>query len=186
MNKPPNEVDRAPGEGAPAGEKGLTFKVLVFAFTAYFVAPLVLVCLYASGNFYTRMEQWYAMNISLQSVDPTRVAIDDPEADMEILNSLMSPELRAAGFAQALHERWRADRLWAIREGDLEAFAITDDTAMVEILLRMDMATAEGTHFREVRETTQWKKIDGSWYLADLNDDLVEERFTPWPGIVMP
>lgn len=184
MNKPP-DASIAPESPSP-GDARLTRKVLLFASVAYLILPLILVCLYASTNFYTRMEQWYAMNISLQSIDPTRVAIDDPKADLEILNSLVAPKLRSEGFAEKLHERWRADKLWAIREGDLEAFSIDKKSAHVVILFHTDMATAEGTHFRDVRETVRWDKIDGTWYLADLKDELAEERFTPWPGVILP
>lgn len=164
----------------------LTRKVLIFSSAVYVVAPLVLIYFYSAANFYTRMEQWYAMNISLQSVDPTRIAIDDPEADIEILESLLSPELKQEGFAREIHTRWRADRDWAIREGDLEHFEISRDSANVVVLLRMDTSDAAGTQFREVRQTTGWKKIGRAWYLADLKDELVEERFKPWPGMVLP
>lgn len=185
VNTPAEETAERTGEGPP--ETGhLTLKVLVFSVLAYVLAPLALVVFLADANFYTRMEQWYAMNISLQSVDPTRLAIDDPEADIAILNSLLSPELVQEGFAERLHAFWRDNRDWAIREGDLEFFEITKDTARVVVLLRMDTTTTEGMHYREVRQTTRWEKIDGGWYLADLNDVLVEERFEPWRGVVMP
>lgn len=178
MNKPLKPVD--------PDAKRLTRQMLIFAAVVYVGMPLVLVYFWAADNFYTRMEQWYAMNISLQSVDPTRLAIDDPEADIAILESLVTPELRRNGFVRDLHAQWRANRNWAIREGDLEEFSITQDRANVVVLLRMDSASAEGMSYREVRQRTSWERIGPAWYLAELEDKHIEERFEPWPGIVMP
>ncbi len=178
MNKPLNPIK--------PGTRRLTRQTLTFAAVVYVGAPIVLVYFWAADNFYTRMEQWYAMNISLQSVDPTRVAIDDPEADISILESLVTPELRRSGFVRDLHAQWRADRNWAIREGDLEEFNITRDTANVVVLLRMDSSSAEGMSYREVRQRTSWERIGRAWYLASLKNEDTEDRFEPWPGIVVP
>lgn len=186
MNKLPDKTTISPPHDAPADTTRLTFKVVVFAVVAFVIAPLILACLYTTGNFYTRMEQWYAMNISLQSIDPTRLAIDDPEEDIAILESLVSPKLRSEGFARALHARWKADRLWAIREGVWESFDMTRTTADGVVVFKTDMATAEGMHYRDVRETLHWEKIDGTWYLADLKDETADDRFVPWPGVILP
>lgn len=186
MNKPAEETNSTVPTGAPAGNAPLTIKVVAFACVAYLLAPLVLASLYTTGNFYTRMEQWYAMNISLQSIDPTRIAIDDPEEDIRILENLVSPKLRSEGFARDVHARWKADRLWAIREGVWESFDMTGTTADGVVVFKTDMATADGIHYRDVRETLHWEKIDGAWYLADLKDEIAEEKFTPWPGIILP
>ncbi len=173
----------------PAAEQSdprLTRKVVIFGLVFYVIVPFILACLYATSNFYTRMEQWYAFNISLQSIDPTRIAIDDPEADIKILESLMAPKLRETGFAKDLHTRWREDKLWAIRDGDVEDFHISRDKADVVMLFHTDMATGEGMHYRDVREHTFWEKIDGSWCLSDLQFEVADQRFTPWPGVILP
>jgi len=186
VNKPPDETRAPDSRAVPIANEGQTLKVLAFAAVAYVVAPLVLVCLFGTGNFYTRMEQWYAMNISLQSIDPTRVAIDDPVEDLAILENLVSPRLRDQGFARDVHARWKADRLWAIRRGDWESFDLTGNTARGVVLFKTDMATGEGMYYRDVRETLAWEKIDGTWYLSDLKDEIAKERFTPWPGVIRP
>jgi hypothetical protein len=176
-----------PADSTPAANRGrLTRNVLLFASVVYLLVPFVLACIFADENLYTRMELWGAMNISLQSVDPGRIAIDDPKKDIAILESLVSPELRREGFAQKMHARWRQDRFWAIRDGDLESFEATEDSTTIVMLLKMDVSTDEGTHIRDVRETTTWHRIGRTWYLVGLEDKLVEQRFKPWPGVVRP
>jgi hypothetical protein len=186
MNTASRNADHTGEDPRPEGSGHLTRNVLAFALAAYAIVPLILVALYASGNFYSRMIQWYSMAISLQSVDPGRIAIDDPERDVEILNGFISPALRREGFARKQHERWHENRHWAFRSWDLESLEFTENTADLVFVIHTDTTSEAGTHYRDIRQTTHWEKIGRTWYLDDLKDELVKDIVKPWPGVVKP
>lgn len=165
-----------------------TAHVAAFSLVAFVAVPLLLVAFFGDSNLHSRMEQWYALHISLQSVDPGRIAIDDPEADTKLIASYLEPGPGRLDRAKEFHDMWRNDRDWAIRDGDLKKFEIDQNGQQAEIVLDlvMDTANETSTTYREVRERSIWTKIDGAWYLSTIDSETTDTYTRKRPGVIRP
>ena len=90
-------------------QKASTFAFFALAFV---VVPLFVAKWKAGGNLHSRVHRLWALHMSIQSGDPGRVAIEDPEADIAILEELRSGLVvfSVNGLVQQFRFRIRMDR----------------------------------------------------------------------------
>ena len=79
---------------------------------AFVILPLAVVAWNGGGSLEMRIQQWNALRQSIQSADPAREAIDDPDADSKLIENFLLPTAGRSDAARARYRQWRRDRDW--------------------------------------------------------------------------
>jgi len=138
-------------------------------------------------DIHSYLQRWAAMHISIQSNDPGRIAIEDRAADVHILSEFINPDGDEVESAERYYDQWREGREWAIFEYDLDAIDIdpSGDSAAVKQTLKMRYAPLHADPMalrleRTEEQRSTWIRIEGRWYLSELN--LVELKTIERPA----
>ena len=155
--------------------------VVAFFFFGFVVLPLAVVVWRGGGTIELRIQHWNALRQSIQSSDPAREAIDDPDADAALIAGFLFPAAGRDERARSLYREWRANRDWwtvdvhlrSIDEDD--AGTVATVTHEFEMKLLRDRVELER---RLVARIDTWEKSGGVWYLRE-NEERVIEVFEP-------
>lgn len=147
--------------------------VVGFFIIAFVVLPLLKVTFFGGSNFYSRFGRWGALRISIQSVDPGRIAVDDRDAEIKILTNFLYPFDTATSRASAYYDTWRADSEWSIRGAELKGVEFSEDrqSALATTFVHMQNVF----DVREFNFITQWRKHDSIWYVETEEEILLNE-----------
>jgi hypothetical protein len=150
----------------------IAFFVLAFA-----VLPLAMVSWRGGGTLEIRMQQWNSLRQSIQSVDPAREAIDDPEADTALIENFLFPSPHRRALASARYEKWRANRDWWTV--DVHLLSVEPDAAGTNAVVTHEfemklLRSRVELDRRRVERRETWEKLDGVWYLHGTDERVVE------------
>jgi hypothetical protein len=163
--------------------------LIAFFLGAFVVVPLAVVSRCGGGNLDSRFQQWSALRQSIQSEDPTREIIDDPQADTELIASYLWPAPDRAARARSYYEQWRANRTWWTVEMHLRGVDYAQDRTRAAVTYEIEIKHLEDKRETERRRTSrleQWERRDGVWYLRE-SEDSVLEVLEPRPrGFLLP
>jgi hypothetical protein len=156
----------------------------LFFLAAFALVPLVLVATRGGANLHGRIQRYHALRFSIQSDDPGRLAIADPEADVEILAALLVPAPGRRERARALYDSWRRLASWEIYELAEQRVELAEDgqAATESYVLKASRGRAR-LHFECEDE---WTKRDGTWYLLRQRADRIGSRLIAEPGPIRP
>jgi hypothetical protein len=151
-------------------------------FSAAFVGVLLLVVGAKSGaNFYSRVQRLDSLRVSIQSADRAREALNDPSADITLIESFLLPSPERHGRASAYYNQWRSNKDWSVSFG-ATTFLESGNAALVERSLQM----SRSGQLRLYMERDFWEKQAGTWYQREANEVLLKEEAIPLRGPVLP
>jgi hypothetical protein len=161
-------------------------KVGSFAFfaLAFVVVPLFVAKWKAGGNLHSRVHRLWALHISIQSGDPGRLAIEDAEADIAILEELLLPSPRRTARAREFYQHWRQRKDWPVVEIDEPEIQL--DPSGCSATARYVLKMRQPYKRREVAYVDTWRKLDGVWYLARRRERPLRTYANPGRGLVRP
>ncbi|MCC6152157.1 MAG: hypothetical protein IT367_00250 [Candidatus Hydrogenedentes bacterium] len=141
-------------------------------FAVVFVAILfVIVAMKGGDHFYSRVQRLDTIRISIQSDDPARELMDDPEKEIALIETFLLPSPDRRKRAEEMYTAWRANKDWSVAFGKTN-FIEAQNTAIVERSLQW---TRPGT-LRLYGEKSNWQKQDGIWYLVKSEEFLLKEE----------
>ena len=141
-------------------------------FAVAFVAILFAVVTIKGGDhFYSRVQRLDTVRISIQSDDPARELMDEPEKEIVLIETFLLPSPDRRKRAEEMYTTWRANKDWSVAFGKTN-FIESTNTAIVERSLQW---TRPGT-LRLYGEKSNWQKQDGIWYLAKSEEFLLKEE----------
>jgi hypothetical protein len=150
---------------------------LAFFVLAFFVLPLAVVSWRGGGTLETRFQQWNALRQSIQSGDPAREAIDDPDADTAMIEGFLFPSEERRALARARYEQWRANRDWWTMDVHLRSVEAdaSGSSATVEQEFELKLLR-DGVEYerRRVLRSETWEKQDRVWYLRRTEERVLE------------
>jgi hypothetical protein len=150
---------------------------IAFFVLAFVVLPLAVVSWKGGGTLEMRFQQWNALRQSIQSRDPAREAIDDPDADTALIESFLFPSDERRVLARARYEQWRADRDWWTMNAHLRSVEKDESgtSAIVKHEFEMKLLR-DGVELerRILLRSETWGKKDGVWYLRGTEEQVLE------------
>jgi hypothetical protein len=150
---------------------------IAFFVLAFVVLPLAVVSWKGGGTLEMRFQQWNALRQSIQSRDPAREAIDDPDADTAIIESFLFPSEERHSLARARYEQWRANRDWWTMDVHLKSVEKDESgtSAIVKHEFEMKLIREDlELERRRVLRSETWERADGVWYLRRTEEELLE------------
>jgi hypothetical protein len=156
---------------------------------AFVILPLAVVAWNGGGSLPMRIQQWNALRQSIQSVDPAREAIDDPDIDSKLIENFLLPAAGRSDAARARYRQWRRDRDWWTVNVHLRSITpdATGERARVvhefEIKLLRDGRELER---RRVEHVDDWERVGRVWYLNSDSERVLESRPPPELGFYTP
>lgn len=146
-------------------------------FLGFVVLPLAVVGWRGGGTIEVRIQQWNALRQSIQSGDPAREAIDDPDADSTLIAGFLFPDDGRDERARSLYEEWRSKRDWWTMDVHLRSIDANDADTISTVTHDFEIR-----HLRDgveldrqlVARIDTWEKSDGIWYLRRSEEHLVE------------
>ena len=153
------------------------FVVGAFFVIAFIVLPLLKVTLFGGSNIHSRIARWNALRISIQSVDPGRIAVDDRDAEIKLLTDFLYPFDTAPLRASTFYDTWRSQSEWSIRLAELKPVEFSEDRRTVVSTTFMRMQNV--FEIREFYLTGSWLKHDGIWYLETEKLFLLDAYTSP-------
>ncbi len=161
-------MSNAPCTQKQTPESNKTF----FLFSVAFVAILfVIVAVKGGDHFYSRVQRLDTIRISIQSDDPARELMDEPQKEIALIETFLLPSPDRRKRAEEMYTAWRTNKDWSVAFGKTN-FIETTNTAIVERSLQW---TRPGT-LRLYGEKSSWHKQDGIWYLAKCEEFLLKEE----------
>jgi hypothetical protein len=150
---------------------------IAFFVLAFVALPLAVVAWRGGGTLEIRMQQWNALRQSVQSGDPAREAIDDPEADTALIENFLFPSPTRRALASARYEQWRSNRDWWTM--DVHLLSVEPDAAGTTAVVthEFEMKLLRGgleIERRRVERRETWEKLGGVWYLHGTDERVVE------------
>ncbi len=165
---------RAPRGTAPA----------VFYLAAFVLVPVVIVAARGDANLHSRIQRLWALQISIQSDDPGRLAIEDAAADVEILEELLVPAAERRARARKMYDSWHRRREWGIYEidGPRIEYAENGDAAVARFVLK------QSNQRERLRWTCEdeWTRQRGTWYLIRRRKTLIDTSSVEAPRPLLP
>jgi hypothetical protein len=156
----------------------------VFFAVAFVALPVWLVALRGGANLHNRAQRIWALQISIQSDDPGRLAIEDADADLAILEELLAPSPRRRERARKMYDSWHERRGWRIYEIDAPRVEVdpAGDSAVVRFVLKQSRKR------ERVRWACrdEWTRHDGVWYLSRRRKALIDTRSVDAPAPLLP
>jgi len=150
---------------------------IAFFVLAFLVVPLAVVSWRGGGTLEMRFQQWNALRQSIQSGDPAREAIDDPEADKALIESFLFPSEERTALAEARYEQWRANRDWWTMDVHLRSVEYDATRALAAVTQEFEMKLLrDGLELerRRVARIETWEKMDRVWYLRRTEERVLE------------
>lgn len=145
------------------------------------------------GDIHSYLQRWAALHISIQSNDPGRIAIEDRDADVRILSEFIIRDGNEVESAERYYDQWREGREWAIFEYELDDIDMdpSGDSAVVKQTLKMRYAPLHADPMalrleRTEEQRSTWNRIDGRWYLSELNLVELETVERPVRAVIRP
>ena len=148
-----------------------------FFVLAFVVVPLAVVAWKGGGTLEMRFQQWNALRQSIQSNDPAREAIDDPDADIALIESFLFPTDERHALAGACYEKWRADRDWWTMDAHLKSVEKNQSGTSAIVTHEFELKLLrEGLELerRRISRRETWEKKDGVWYLRGTEEQVLE------------
>lgn len=144
----------------------------LFFFAVVFVAILfTIVAFKGGGHFYSRVQRLDTIRISIQSDDPARELMDDPEKEIALIETFLLPSPDRHKRAEEMYTVWRANKDWNVAFGRTN-FIESTNTAVIERSLQW---SRPGT-LRLYGDKSNWQKQDGVWYLTKSDEFLLKEQ----------
>jgi len=169
-----------------ARRRALVFALLFFGFV---VLPLGVVAWRGGGNLELRIQQWNALRQSIQSRDPAREAIDDPDADSALIAGFLFPSAGRDERARSLYREWRASRDWWTVDVHLRSIDEDASGAAATVTHEYEMKhLRDGVELERqlVARIDSWEKSGGVWYLQRSEERLVESLAPSETGFLEP
>lgn len=148
-----------------------------FFVLAFVVVPLAVISWRGGGTLEMRFQQWNALRQSIQSRDRAREAIDDPDADIALIESFLFPSGDRHALARASYEQWRANRDWWTMDVHLKSVEKDESGTSAIVTHEIEMKLLrEGVELerRRISRSETWEKKDGVWYLRRTGEEVLE------------
>ena len=156
----------------------------LFFFVAFVALPVAMVAARGGANLHSRIQRLWALQISIQSDDPGRVATLDRAADLALLEQLLAPSPRRSERARKMYDSWHARRGWRIYEVDAPRVEVDagGDSAVARFVLKQSQKR------ERVRWACrdEWVRRDGTWYLSRRRKQLIDTRSVDAPAPLLP
>jgi len=151
--------------------------LLLFFSIAFIAIPIIKVAAFGGGNIYSRISRWGALRTTIQSEDPGRLAVEDRAEDIEMLASFLWPPESAMEKAEEYYDAWSARSDWVIREASLISIDIAEHEKFARASSNVLLQNVRD--FEQYIFATSWVKRDGIWYIAEQEENLIEEYHQP-------
>jgi hypothetical protein len=157
---------------------------VLFHLGAFVLVPLAIVAARGDGNLHGRIQRLWALQVSIQSADPGRFAIEDAGADIEILESLLVPSPERSTRARGMYDSWHGRREWGIYEidGPRIEYAENGNAAVARFVLK------QSNQRERLRWACrdEWTREDGTWYLSRRRKTLLDTSSVDAPSPLLP
>jgi hypothetical protein len=144
---------------------------------AFIVLPLAVVAWNGGGSLEMRIQQWNALQQSIQSGDPAREAIDDPEADSKLIANFLPPAAGRDEAARERYRRWRRDRDWWTVNVHLRSIERDEADTTARVVHEFEMKLLrDGRELerRRVEHVDEWRRVGRVWYLSGDSKRVLE------------
>jgi hypothetical protein len=157
---------------------------VLFYLVAFVIVPLLSVAARGDGNLHGRIQRLWALQVSIQSDDPGRFAIEDAGADVEILEGMLVPSPERPTRARKMYDSWHGRREWGIYEidGPRIEYAQHGKTATARFVLK------QSNQRERLRWACrdEWVREGGTWYLSRRHKTLIDRSSIDAPGPLLP
>lgn len=157
---------------------------MLFHLGAFVILPVAFVAAWGDANLHSRIQRLWALQVSIQSDDPGRVAIEDARVDVEILEDLLVPAPERRTRAQRMYESWHRRREWGIYEidGPQIEYAEDGESALARFVLK------QSNQRERLRWACrdEWERRDGTWYLRRRHKTLIDTGRVDAPRPLLP
>jgi hypothetical protein len=156
----------------------------VLFLAAFAIIPVAIVAARGDANLHSRIQRLWALQISIQSDDPGRLAIEDAAADVEILEELLVPAAERRTRARKMYDSWHRRREWGIYEidGPRIEYAENGDAAVARFVLKQ---SNQRERLRWACKD-EWTRRGGSWYLMRRHKTLIDTSSVEAPRPLLP